>query len=92
MNSRQAFNELDVVQTLLDIPAQGGEEAIAKGCLGTVLALVSKPYPACLVEFADDAGRALATPWIEPQHLRLHWKFLPNQRPHDGQKANEHGA
>lgn len=75
-----SIKELDVVETLVDIPAQGGDEAIAKGSLGTVLEMATVPYPACMVEFSDDEGCALAMPWVAVQHLKLHWQFPGNKK------------
>lgn len=65
-----AIKELDVVQTLVDVPARDDEAAIARGSVGTVVAIATRPSLAYLVEFADEDGRTLAMPWMLPEQLR----------------------
>jgi predicted Ser/Thr protein kinase len=62
------FDEHDVVR----LRERSRQPALSKGATGTVVQVFQRPA-ACLVEFADDQGRTLATEVIKVQKLELVW-------------------
>lgn len=57
----------DVVTAAVAVPATGGERAVREGQQGVVLEVLAGPT--YLVEFADEKGRTLATPFMAETQL-----------------------
>ena len=63
------FNELDCVELLEALPADGEDMALAAGARGTVL-MVFAGGEAYLVEFCNGEGHTLAMPTLKSHQLR----------------------
>lgn len=64
-----AFKELDVVTALVALPAQGEDEAVRVGDVGTIVHVAERPHLAYMVEFINGDGETLAMPFMTPEQI-----------------------
>lgn len=63
------YQELDVVTTLVDVPADGEDAAVRAGDVGAIVHIATRPNLAYMVEFVDDDGVTLAMPFLLPEQI-----------------------
>ena len=68
------FEDLDVVKSLVAVPAEGVDAAVRAGQVGTVVSVFEAPREGYLVEFSDDDGQTLAMPTMLPEELEFVWR------------------
>lgn len=75
---KPAFKDHDVVTALVALPAQGEDEAVRVGQVGTIVHIATGPSLAYLVEFINDEGETLAMPFMTPEQIA---PWLPEPEP-----------